>query len=290
MRLLIVSLFIILASTQAVSQDTTGTIVILCDKIGPTIDLDERSIYKMFQSVQHFESAVLLQRPDSSYIFKVIEKIGDQLPSIIRWFPVTAQQVERIRNHIEPHSEMIVETPLRSRSSSSKVPVIKILGEFFVGGIGGIAGSFVLALIGAATIGPHNGEDPGLYGAIAGTIVGSTFGSSMGVYLIGNRRDERGSYWATLLGSTVGTVIFLALSQDPDDANFWIALYALPALGGTIGFNESRRHKMHPATSRAIINFKHGEIRAAFPEIYFTSDAFAGRNSIKNIDLVRVHF
>jgi hypothetical protein len=82
MRIFIVLLLLFLASARGTPQDTTGTVVILSDKVGPIIDLEERNFYKLFLSIQNFESAVLLQRPDSSYIFKVVTKKEDE-PSIV---------------------------------------------------------------------------------------------------------------------------------------------------------------------------------------------------------------
>jgi hypothetical protein len=77
-----VLLLLFLANAGGFPQDTTGTVVIISDKVGPIIDLEERNFYRMFLSVQNFESAVLLHRPDSSYIFKVITKKEDE-PSVV---------------------------------------------------------------------------------------------------------------------------------------------------------------------------------------------------------------
>ena len=103
-RQLVLALTTFVAAPQAVVQDSIGKQVILCDKIGPVIDLEERNFYKLFQSVPNFSSAVLLQKPDSSYIFKVFEKREDRTAPSVRWIDVTAEQIVHIRNHIEPSS------------------------------------------------------------------------------------------------------------------------------------------------------------------------------------------
>jgi hypothetical protein len=121
MKKFIVLLLLFLASACGISQDTTGTVVILSDKIGPTIDLEERNYYRMFLSVQDFESAVLLQRPDSSYIFKVITKKEGE-PSIgVRWFSRTKEDLERIRHHVETYNGMEYEAPPSPISTKSTI-------------------------------------------------------------------------------------------------------------------------------------------------------------------------
>lgn len=151
-----------------------------------------------------------------------------------------------------------------TRSPSKKVQTIRICREIFFGGLGGLAASLVFGYLGASTIGPGNGEDPHLMGAVSGMIAGSTIGSSLGVYATGKASQARGSYWATLLGSTVGTLLFLALSPDLDYASFWVELYALPSLGGTAGFNASRVNKAYPDSGRGIINIDNGSQRLLY--------------------------
>jgi hypothetical protein len=310
MRIFIVLLLLILLSTMGLAQDTTGTIVILSDKIGPTIDLEERDFYKMFMSIRNFESAVLMQRPDGSYTFKVIVKKESELSGTIRWFPMTEDEIEFIRHSIEPDGKTSPEAPPSPgpntsvnvgtfgstspeiRQSSGPTPNInisRISGEFAAGGVFGFLLSYVFAGIGYKTIGLQDEEDSGMLGAFVGFFAGAAVGSSFGVYIIGNIGNQTGSYGATLLGSTLGIGISLITLSDPDDSAFWIKLYTLPALGGIMGFNASRRYKTMPASGSAIINLKDGRMDLAVPIIYFRPSPFDRRMLIQNIDLVRLY-
>jgi hypothetical protein len=91
------------ACIQGLAQDTTGTIVILSEKIGPVIDQDERKFYQMFMNVQDFESAVLLQRTDGSFTFKVIKRKTDAQSVLVQWIPMTTNEIESVRKIIEAH-------------------------------------------------------------------------------------------------------------------------------------------------------------------------------------------
>lgn len=102
MKKYIVLLLLFLASARGISQDTTGTVVILSEKLGPTIDLEERNNYQMFQGFKDFQSAVLLQKPDGSYLFKIISKKEDDPSVSIGWLPCTAEEVLRVRQQIDP--------------------------------------------------------------------------------------------------------------------------------------------------------------------------------------------
>jgi hypothetical protein len=114
MRIFIVLLVLFLASARGIPQDTTGTVVILSDKIGPTIDLEERNRFRLFQAFQDFESAVLIQRPDSSYCFKITMRRKDD--SSIQCYSIsrTGKEVDRIRQYIETFERMISEVPKRT--------------------------------------------------------------------------------------------------------------------------------------------------------------------------------
>jgi hypothetical protein len=101
MKRAIVLVLLFFSSTKGFSQDTTGAIVILSDKVGPIIDLEERNDYGLFMGVPNFDSAVLLNRPDSSFAFKIVIKDVNDSSRTMRWFPCTRGEIERIRNHIE---------------------------------------------------------------------------------------------------------------------------------------------------------------------------------------------
>jgi hypothetical protein len=126
----IVLLIFIFSSTRCISQDTTGAILMLSDKIGPVIDVEERNYYRLFMGVKNFESAVLLQRPDSSYMFKIVTRKIEKPFSGIIWRPTNPEEIGRVRNHIETYKEMQTEV---SRSSDSTSGSRKLSGEFLSG-------------------------------------------------------------------------------------------------------------------------------------------------------------
>lgn len=165
----------------------------------------------------------------------------------------------------------------------------RIMREFFAGVTGGILGSIGFAYAGAAVIGPHGGEDPGLIGAVIGTLFGATVGSSIGVQIAGTAGDETGSYGATLLGSTVGMLTFLLIHPDPDNAPFWIGLYTLPTVGGIIGFNATRKSQTTSEFGTGLINFRNGQLNLAAPTIYLHRHPSTGR-LVQTVDLVRLSF
>lgn len=109
-----------LSRALLLSQDTTGTVIILSEKVGPIIDLDERNFYKLFMGIQHFESAILLQGPDSTYRFKIITKKNDELSIKIRWRSSTEKEIARIRRHIETYGGIADQAPQSTDSTKEK--------------------------------------------------------------------------------------------------------------------------------------------------------------------------
>lgn len=268
MRIFIILLLSPLATAIGLAQDTTGTVVILSEKVGPAIDLEERNYYGMFSGVQHFESAVLLQMPDSSYLFKIITKnIVDSSKKVIL-FSQSKEALESIRHIIETYNGIVHEAPPSPISKKSTISGVRLLGEFLAGIAGEIGGALIPALIIPET---GSSEDS----RMALIVLGAFIGNSLGIYLIGNIGDETGSYTATLFGSALGVVIQPVI---------------LPTIGGIIGFNSTRKNKAHPVSGSAVINFNDSRMSFAFPDIYFRPNPFDRSDLIKNIDLVHVNF
>jgi len=110
-------LFLIFASIHGFSQDTTGTVLMLNDKMGPTIDLEERNSYRLFMGTSDFESAVLFQMPDSTYAFKIFTLEEDGSPVKIRWMSSTLEEIELIRQYIETYHGDPDESPQKTPSA-----------------------------------------------------------------------------------------------------------------------------------------------------------------------------
>ena len=78
--LLFISIFISLAP-QLYAQEEEGEIIIISQRVGKEIDLEERNRYKLFPSPKGFKSAIVLKLSDGSYIFKITyldEKSGEK--------------------------------------------------------------------------------------------------------------------------------------------------------------------------------------------------------------------
>jgi hypothetical protein len=283
MRIFIVLLLFPLATAIGLAKDTTGTVVILSEKVGPAIDLEERNFYGMFSGVQYFESTVLLQMPDSSYLFKIITKNTVDSSKGVVLFPQTKEALESIRHiietyngieheapPIETYNGIEHETPPSPISKKSTISGVRLLGEFLAGIAGEIGGAMIPPLVIPKDVTGEDFED-----RIGLALLGAVIGNSFGVYLIGNSGDETGSYYATLLGSALGMVIVPIIG---------------PTFGGMIGFNSTRKNKAHPVSGSAVINFRDGRMSFAFPDIYFCPNTFDGSDLIKNMDLVHINF
>jgi hypothetical protein len=133
----------------------------------------------------------------------------------------------------------------------------RIAGETIVGAYAGIGGFFLGRRIG--------GEIAGLAGAesevtmrrseFVGGAVGGILATAGSVYLIGTMGDQDGDFDSTVLGTSAGFVVAIGVARmmlGPDlrptsgmstAARWTIAnvLAFLPAIGGTIAFNSTRR-------------------------------------------------
>jgi len=148
--------------------------------------------------------------------------------------------------------------------------------KFLVGSLAGFVGGIGGAILGFAVY-PCSGDDCLGSGSLLGLIVlgftgGSIIGSSSGVYLVGRLSGETGSYWATLLGSALGTsgvvlatIATLSVAGEPTAGNvFLLSALTLPAAGATIGFNLTKGKEQKDS---AAINLEEGNISFAFPSL-----------------------
>jgi len=132
----------------------------------------------------------------------------------------------------------------------------RVAGEIVGGTYAGVAGYFVGRGIGTiATMMMADRYDALRDDIVNGVgIVGAGFAIAGTVYAIGNMGAETGSYAKTLGGVGVGTAASLIVSslvfqgRVPADKwsarrKWWVATLecSLPAIGGTIAFNRSRR-------------------------------------------------
>jgi hypothetical protein len=181
---------------------------------------------------------------------------------------------------------------------AGKANPTKIGSEFLVGGLSSMVCGGIGAFLGFNLTYDENADEwfnfTGLPGAIAGYLVASNVGCAGGVTLVGNSGGERGSYWASLGGSVVGTVVggLLALAivrESDDDINEtpFIILTVAQAGGATIGFNATRKRKIE-VPSGALLNLDEDKLSLAFPQVNVTSDSFGSTNL--RIELLQANF
>jgi len=141
----------------------------------------------------------------------------------------------------------------------------KIASEFFVGWAGGV-------LIGVIGLWPGGaGGDPSA--AAGGYLIASNLGSALGVCLIGNTDNDKGSYLATLGGSLAGSLIAYLLVKDSHSFWPWLVIFhPSQAAGATAGFNFSRK-KIVEVPSGAWLNLNDGRLSMAFPRVNLSTDS-----------------
>jgi len=130
---------------------------------------------------------------------------------------------------------------------------VEVVGGTYVG----LAGYFVGRGVGTIATRMMSEDHDRLRGRIVHNVglVGGAFAVGGFVYAVGNMGSETGSFPATMLGVGVGAVASELLSRavfhrrhyaelkDSSKRMWWLATLeaSLPAIGGTIGFNSSRR-------------------------------------------------
>ena len=131
---------------------------------------------------------------------------------------------------------------------------------------------------------------------LAGNIaiaVGSTLGSTMVVYLIGDLDYQTASLLATLGGSLLVSVPVLAGVLGNiigDGLGVFFFTCGVPA-GALIAFCKTCRYKSPPPESgTALINFRDGRMSLAVPGVYFRPDSFGRGDISQRVDLLRVRF
>jgi hypothetical protein len=150
-----------------------------------------------------------------------------------------------------------------------RVSTGKLFGEIFMGMLGNVGGGFFGGLIGIGVAKRGDGEwFDGFDGLVLGYFTGSTFGSALGVYVVGNSGDAEGSFGSALLGSLLGegaAIAVLLLTKNGTAA--FISFIALPPIGAALLFNSSLKYKSLPV-SHALLNFNQGDFKVGIPYVH----------------------
>ncbi|MBM3237044.1 hypothetical protein FJZ31_12200 [Candidatus Poribacteria bacterium] len=191
------------------------------------------------------------------------------------WLRVSAVQDSHLSVSLNPaglfnHND--TKTDSASESAYFFVKDRKDSGGAFEGGCCGFPGLRSKFFWGALAgfLGAHGGDEIGGrvgIGTFWGFMGGTFIGSSSGVYLYGRLSGETGSYWATLIGSALGTsgVVLAATSFSGGlSVVAFIAHLVLPAAGATIGFNMTKGKEQKDS---AAISLEGGDISFAFTSL-----------------------
>lgn len=136
---------------------------------------------------------------------------------------------------------------------------VRVFGEIGLGATLAVGGGLIGGFAGMVSVegGCTGDSDSCDHGAapIVGAAVGVTIAAPFGVYLVGDRDEETGSYLAAMGGAALGAGVAVA-SWYAVDPRFAAGLaVVLPAVGATIGFNLTRERKRGPTTVQPIATF-----------------------------------
>lgn len=199
-----------------------------------------------------------------------------------------------IDSHIDTllDGQVMVRQPIEEKAKKNFILVEpgpvksdKVVGEIFAGG----AGSLLVGVLGAGigyslTYNENEGDWfnlSGLPGAVIGYAIASNLGCALGVYLIGNSGDEKGSFGDAFGGSLVGSLLGGGLSyliaqtnKDTDGIPYEYAVFVVggQVTGAIIGFNHSRKKKAE-IPSEGLLNINGGKLSLAFPQVDISKDS-----------------
>lgn len=144
----------------------------------------------------------------------------------------------------------------------------KFFGQVLLGIVGNVAGGYAGAFIGYELDKGDEDFFDGFGGAILGYFGGSTFGSALGVYLVGNSKNIKGSFGSALLGSLLGEglAIGLSLLAESEDVTV-LAFITLPPICSALLFNSSLKYRSSPI-SNALINFNSDGLKIGIPFVH----------------------
>ncbi|TES92858.1 MAG: hypothetical protein E3J87_03895, partial [Candidatus Cloacimonadota bacterium] len=78
-------------------------VIVISEKVGEVIDVEEREKFQLFVAFKGFKSAVFLQLPDGSYVAEITyEEDGEEKKTRL---PQTEKSIESFRNYLENYSE-----------------------------------------------------------------------------------------------------------------------------------------------------------------------------------------
>jgi hypothetical protein len=146
-----------------------------------------------------------------------------------------------------PVSFRTTTTPFPQSEESENGSAGHLVTQFFLGSAAGWTGGIALGILGANTIGPHSGEDPGLEGFIIGFPVGFVIGTAATVNWLAKRQGEPHSFGGAALGTIIGGAVALSAAAGSTDGAFALILGAtIPGISAVF-LNRAMGKPVEPA-------------------------------------------
>lgn len=102
--LCLVAAMLMLVPGELLLAQEEGQVIIISEKVGETIDREERDRYGLFPASQNFQSAMILQLPDSSYVAEISEEYRGVRK--IRKLPLDQATVNMLTGRIDNFDEL----------------------------------------------------------------------------------------------------------------------------------------------------------------------------------------
>ena len=253
-------LLLILAAIAVQAQILRGEPFVVSDAVGGVIDAEERARYGLFPEIEGFQSAAFFKIGAGSYLIRITRidpATGQQKEKAIRRGEETIREIRQaiLRKQLQKGSQTDI-------SSRPPLNAARILGELLLGEIGFIAGG--LSIMGPALAATGGKTPDGAESApiVLSAISLSALGCAAGVWLVGTAGEQSGSFRAALLGSAAGIagIMIGALINE----NIGSRLGFLPAIGGTIGFNLTRRYDVSTGEGNSFQHVRTGTWRLSY--------------------------
>ena len=204
---------------------------------------------------------------------------------------------------LSEQSRMLMVKNVENREINNTKPQMnagRIAGEIILGGITGATVGFTGMLAGAklASMFCNSDENDTEFDLskffneiscyvefiLVGGFAGYTIGTPIGVYLIGNVGNQKGSFMSALGGSAIGMLTGVMIAKATDRYTGFAesigvpSFLVLPVIFSTVAFNLTRKYESLGASRMALINYVDSKFAFKFPTIYYQ------RNSSNHLD------
>ncbi|MBN1349618.1 hypothetical protein JXJ21_09430 [candidate division KSB1 bacterium] len=104
--LIMVCAAVVSSGTPVNSQEIRDEVIVLSDRVGQEIDLNERTLYKLFPNIEGFKQAVLFVTSTGNYFFRITCQGTTEGEERIRHLDQTENDINRLREYIDHFEEI----------------------------------------------------------------------------------------------------------------------------------------------------------------------------------------